>query len=176
MPSPARSPRKQICTRQNASKLKEEKAEKHRKALAEIKNGVQSVRGAAKAHDISEGVLRGQLVGRKFMEDTGKDRTILNEVQEKVLVSYILAQETSNFGLTMAEVRHKANVLLNMHRRPDDSPREVGINWVSRFCKRHDSLQCYWNRGTSFQKAVALTPGVLEAYFANVSVTVPNSR
>ena len=107
--------------------------EKARKALSEIKNEGMSVNGASREFKISAGILRGQLRGRRFMKDTGAIRSKLNPAQEQALIAYIRNQCPDP-----SEIRHKANVLLNMHSSSDDEPQEVGKNWVLRFRKRHN--------------------------------------
>ena len=65
----------------------------------------------------------------------------------------------------MADIVEKATLLASR----SGNAIKVGESWARRFVKRTPGLQAYWEHGTTFQKAVAMSRERLKAYFANVS-------
>ena len=97
-------------------------------------------------------------------ESNAKKRK-LGPASERALTDYNVLKEAGHTGLQMADIVEKATMLASR----SGNTIEVGESWARRFVKRAPGLQAYWEHGTTFRKAFAMSPERLQAYFANVS-------
>lgn len=92
----------------------------------------------------------------------------LSHNEEQVLVDFITESADRGCPLTLGNIAVHANAIIK-HRVDSDSEKEkdtVGQNWVSRFLDRYrDELQTHWSRPLDTQRAKALNPESVKAWF-----------
>lgn len=84
--------------------------------------------------------------------------------EERVLVDYIKQSADIGFPLDNHNIEKFANAIIQ--KRDGDGFEPVGKNWVHSFLDRHyDELQTHWSRPLDTQRARALNPAAVAAWF-----------
>jgi hypothetical protein len=91
----------------------------------------------------------------------------LTDLEESVIVQYILELDSKGFPPRLSGVEDMANRILAQR----DAPR-VGVNWASTFVKRHPELTTRFNRKYDYQRAQCEDPEIIRGWFALVRNTV----
>ena len=87
---------------------------------------------------VARSTLTSRIHGRGTLSQRPVTNTKLDIAQEAALCRYIDLLETHNLSLRKELVRGAADLLLRAAAPAEVNPAPtVGINWVSRFCKRH---------------------------------------
>ncbi len=82
-------------------------------AIALYKSGYfTSIRGAADTYDVPESILRTRLKGRPSRQEYWSVNHNLTDIEERVLVNWILSMNERGLPVCTASIRDIANLLL----------------------------------------------------------------
>jgi hypothetical protein len=123
-------------------------------------NQIQSKRRAAATFNVPESTLRDRRAGRPARRDCQPNARKLTQVEEEVIVRYILDLDLRGFAPTYAAVRDMADSLLAAR-----SAGQVGVHWPRNFVKRTDSLTTRFNRAYDRQRALCEDPVLIKSWF-----------
>ena len=101
---------------------------------------IQSNRNAAAVYNVSERTIRRRRAGKPARRDCQPNSKKLTQVEEEVIVQYILDLDQRGFAPTYAAVRDMADKLLAAR-----GAGQVGVHWPRNFVKRTDSLTTRFN-------------------------------
>ncbi|EDN98948.1 hypothetical protein SS1G_13807 [Sclerotinia sclerotiorum 1980 UF-70] len=87
----------------------------------------------------------------------------ITELEEKVLLQYIIDMDDRGFAPKLSGVEDMANYILQSR-----GAKKVGKLWAHRFVKRHTELKMRFNRVYDFQKALCKDPKLIEKWFQMV--------
>ena len=136
-------------------------------AISSIENGqIQSVYRAAAAYEVPETTLRHRRAGMPARRDCQPNLKKLTQLEEEVIVSYILDLDQRGFAPTYAAVRDMADKLLAAR-----GGGQVGVHWPRNFVKRTDSLTTRFNRAYDRQRALCEDPVLIRSWFELVEQT-----
>jgi hypothetical protein len=130
------------------------------------RNQIQSVRAAAHTFAVPRTTLRHRRAGKAARRDCQPNSKKLTQLEEEVIVSYILDLDQRGFAPTYAAVRDMADKLLAAR---GGSP--VGRDWPRNFVKRTDSLTTRFNRAYDRQRALCEDPVLIRSWFELVEQT-----
>ena len=98
-------------------------------------------RAAARTYNVSETSLRRRMNGTRARQDTRPNSTRLTELEENVIVTYIMDLDSRGFAPRIPDVEEIANVIL-----AERDASRVGIHWASNFVKRQPQLKTRLSR------------------------------
>jgi hypothetical protein len=130
------------------------------------KHQIKTVRAAARAFDVSRTTLRDRRAGRPARRDCQPNSKKLTQLEEQVIISYILDLDRRGFAPTYAAVRDMADKLLAAR-----GAGQVGVHWPRNFVKRTDSLTTRFNRAYDRQRALCEDPALIRSWFELVEET-----
>ena len=119
-----------------------------------------SRRKAAVIYDVPESTLRDRMGGRPPRSDTRANGLNLTELEEGVIVNYILDRDSRGFPPRQADVEDMANYLRKCRKA-----KPVGKLWAHRFVQRRPELKTRFNRVYDFQRALCEDPELIGAWF-----------
>ena len=119
-----------------------------------------SRRAAAKLYNIPESTLRTRMNGTATLADRRPSNQLLTEIEEEVIVRYILDLDKRGFPPRLEDVEDMGNHILKTRRK-----RRVGKRWVYRFVSRRQELKTRYSRAYDFQRALCEDPNVVGAWF-----------
>jgi hypothetical protein len=123
-------------------------------AIKAIKSNANlSQRRAAAVYNVSERTIRRQRAGKLAQRGCQPNSKKLTQVEEEVVVSYILKLDLRGFAPTYAAVCDIANKLLAAR-----SADQVRQKWPANFVKRTDSLTTRFNQSYNRQRALYKNP------------------
>jgi hypothetical protein len=131
------------------------------------KNPDLSIRAAAKIYTVDRSTLAKRLKGITARCDTTPNCRKLTDLEGSVIIQYILDLDSRSFPPRLCGVRDMANRLL----ADRDAPL-VGVNWASRFVKRHKELCTRFTRRYDYQRALCEDPKLIQPWFELVRNTV----
>src|ERR1700722_106466 len=116
-------------------------------AIASYNSGYfTSMRGAADTYKVPESTLRTRLKGRPSRQEYRSVNHNLTDIEERVLVDWILSMDKRGLLVHTASIRDMANLLLQKRTSTDASlTRIVGVQWLYNFVQRYDSLRTRYN-------------------------------
>ena len=117
-------------------------------------------RSAAKIYKVLELTLRDRMAGRTPRAEGRSNCHKLNDIEEDIIVRYILGLDSRGFAPRIAGVEDMANYLLETRRG-----KRVGKLWAYRFVRRRLELKTRFNRVYDFQRALCEDPELLSAWF-----------
>ena len=94
----------------------------------------------AREFDVPYQRLRARLAGRGLRDNCGGGGKLLDEVQEKVLISYLQKMKDTGIYAKQYMLDGIANWLLAEEHKaadPTTPPPTIGVNWSTRWLKRH---------------------------------------
>jgi hypothetical protein len=139
----------------DAYHCEQEKDEKDRK-------GLRVIAAKYKVHYSTLGRLAKD--GKRNMSAFNASKQKLSAAEERVLVDFIKESADRGFPMTHSTINTYANAVLQTRVGPDFEP--VGPNWIFRFLDRHrDELQTHWSKPLDTQRARALNPEAVKAWF-----------
>ena len=100
-----------------------------------------SLRRAAEIYDIPKSTIADRIKGYTAKADCRNAYLNLTEIEEEVIVQYVLDRDSRGFSPRIADVGDMADLLL---RKRDAKP--VGKNWLARFVVRRPELKTRFNR------------------------------
>jgi hypothetical protein len=127
---------------------------------------IQSNRGAAAIYSVSERTIRRRRAGVPARRDCQPNSKKLTQLEEEVIVSYILDLDQRGFAPTYAAVRDIADKLLAAR-----SAGQVGQKWPANFVRRTDSLTTRFNQAYDRQRALCEDPVLISSWFKLVEET-----
>jgi hypothetical protein len=127
---------------------------------------ISSVRAAAQTYNAPRTTLRRRRAGKPARRDCQPNSKKLTQVEEEVIVSYILDLDSRGFAPTYAAVRDMADRLLAAR-----GASQVGQKWPANFVKRTDSLKTRFNRAYDRQRALCEDPALIKSWFELVEQT-----
>jgi hypothetical protein len=101
---------------------------------------IQSNCSAAAIYSVSERTIRRRRAGISARRDCQPNSKKLTQLEEEVIISYILDLDQRGFAPTYAAIRSMADKLLAVR-----SAGQVGQKWPANFVKRTDSLKTSFN-------------------------------
>jgi hypothetical protein len=125
------------------------------------------IRPAARIYNVRYTTLHGRLNGIPARCDIIPNSRKLSDLEEQIIVQYILDLDSRGFPPRLRGVEEMANRLLADR---DASP--VGKNWASNFVKRHQELKTRFNRKYDYQRAKCEDPTLIREWFALVKNTI----
>jgi hypothetical protein len=121
------------------------------------KNEICSIKAAAQTFNAPRTTLRDRRAGRPARRDCQPNLKKLSQLEEEVIVSYILNLSLRRFAPTYAAIRDTANKLLAAR-----GAGQVGQKWPANFVKRTDSLRIRFNRTCDRQRALCEDPVLIQ--------------
>ncbi|KFY20759.1 hypothetical protein V493_07625, partial [Pseudogymnoascus sp. VKM F-4281 (FW-2241)] len=134
-------------------------------AILAIKNNPKlSVRGVATMYNVPKSTILGRMKGRRARQEVRAKNSNLTELEEEVIVKYILDLDSRGFSPRLVDVEDMANLL----RKERDASR-VGTNWAATFVKRRLDLKTHINRPYDYQRALCEDPVAIQEWFQLVA-------
>jgi hypothetical protein len=126
-----------------------------------------SLRRAAKIYKVSLTTLWRRQQGILSLRDTIPKSRKLSDLEEQIIVQFILDLDSRGFPPRLRGVEEIANRLLADR---DASP--VGKRWASNFVKRHKELKTRFFRKYDYQRAKCEDPTIIRNWFRLVENTI----
>ena len=132
---------------------------------------ISSIRTAVKLYDVPRTTLRRRLNGIQQRSISSRTKHKLTETEEYTLLQWILTMDKHGAPLRPSSVQDMANLLLA--KRDASKPSStVGINWVNKFVRRHDTLKTRFSRKYDYQRALCEDPRKIQEWFKLVRETI----
>lgn len=126
-----------------------------------------SNREAARIYSVCHTTLMRRSNGQSARGDKIANSRKLTNLEESTIVQYILDLDARSFPPRLCGVQDMANRLLADRDAPP-----VGVNWASKFVKRHEELKTRFTRRYDYQRALCEDPNVIREWFQLVQNTV----
>jgi hypothetical protein len=133
-------------------------ADTHLAISALQQNQIQAEAVAAQTFDVPRTTLHRRRAGKPARRDCQPNSKKLTEVEEEVIIRYILDLDQRGFSPTYAAVRDMADKLLAAR-----GAGQVGVHWPRNFVKRTDSLTTRFNRAYDRQRALCEDPVLIRS-------------
>jgi hypothetical protein len=130
------------------------------------KKQFESTSRAASIYNVPRSTLRDRRAGKPQQRDCPPNSKKLTELEEEVIIRYILDLDLRGFSPTYAAVRDMADKLLAAR-----GGGQVGVHWPRNFVKRTDSLKTRFNRAYDRQRALCEDPILIRSWFELVEQT-----
>jgi hypothetical protein len=127
---------------------------------------IQSEKRAASIYNIPRMTMRDRRAGKPARRDCQPNSKKLTQLEEEVIVSYILDLDRRGFAPTYEAVRDIADKLLAAR-----GAGQVGVHWPRNLVKRTDSLTTCFNRAYDRQRALCEDPALIRSWFELVEET-----
>ncbi len=136
-------------------------------AIQAMDNGtIKHLKAAARLYDVSRDTLRRRRAGTIARHEMSAPTRKLTDSEEEVLVNWILDMDSRGYSPRVAEVRRKANILLEERTQSTDiDPPTVGHNWATNFTKRRPELCSKYQRKKDHQRAKCEDPKIIGDWF-----------
>ncbi|KAJ3469895.1 hypothetical protein MRS44_003960 [Fusarium solani] len=137
-------------------------------ALQALQNNPKlSIRRAASTYTVDERRLRRRQQGIQSRRDTIQKSRKLSDLEEEILIHFILDLDSRGFPPRLRGVKEMADQLLADR---DASP--VGTRWAHNFVKRHPDLKTRFFRKYDYQRAKCEDPIIIRNWFRLVGNTI----
>jgi hypothetical protein len=123
-------------------------------------------RSAAQTYEVSRTTLQRRRTGTRARRDCQPNTKKLTQLEEEVIISYILDLDQRGFSPTYTAVRDMADRLLAAR-----GAGQVGVHWPRNFVKRTDSLTTRFNRAYDRQRALCEDPVLIRSWFELIEQT-----
>jgi len=117
---------------------------------------ILSIRRAASIFNVPRSTLTDRMSGKRAVQDIRSAKHRLTELEESVIVTYIIDLDSRGFAPRMLDVEDMANVILATR-----DARRVGTRWTSNFVKRQPQLKTRLSRAYDYQRALCEDPEVI---------------
>ncbi|KAK7592451.1 hypothetical protein V3481_007069 [Fusarium oxysporum f. sp. vasinfectum] len=125
------------------------------------------IRRAASIYQVCHKKLSRRQRGIQSQRDTTPKSRKLSDLEEQIIIQFILDLGSRGFPPRLRGVEEMANRLL-----ADRNALPVGKNWASNFVKRHTELKIRFFRKYNYQRAKCEDPTVIRDWFALVANTI----
>jgi hypothetical protein len=105
--------------------------------------------------------------GQQSRRDIPANSRKLTDLEESVIIQYILDLDAKGFPPRLSGVEDMANRLL-----AERDAERVGTRWASTFIKRHLEVNTRFNRKYDYQRAQCKDPEIIRGWFALVQNTI----
>jgi hypothetical protein len=105
--------------------------------------------------------------GQQSRYDIPANSRKLTDLEEAVIVQYILDLDSKGFSPRLSSVEDMADRLL-----AERDTGRVGTHWASTFVKRHLELTIRFNRKYNYQRAQYEDPEIIRGWFALIRNTI----
>jgi len=137
-------------------------------ALQALKNDPSlTIRRACKIYGVPYTTLFDRRSGRKSRRDIQPKSRKLTDLEESVIVQYILDLDSKGFPPRLCGVEDMANRLLT-----ERNAGRVGTRWASNFIKRQPQLTTRFNRKYDYQRAKCEDPTIISGWFSLLQKTI----
>ena len=137
-------------------------------ALQALENDPKlSLRAAARIFSVDPMKLSRRRRGKESRRDIPANLRKLTDLEESVIVQYILDLDSQGFPPRLSGVEDMANRLL-----AERDAGRVGALWAHRFVKRQPRLTTRFNRKYDYQRAKCEDPEIIRGWFALVRTTI----
>jgi hypothetical protein len=137
-------------------------------ALQALQNNPRrKLRPTAKAYQVSYSTLRDRKNGIQSQHDIIPKSRKLSDLEEQIIVQFILDLGSRGFPPRLRFVEEMANHLL-----ADRDRSSVGKRWAHNFVKRQPELKTHFSRKYDYQRAKCEDPTVIRKWFTLVSSTI----
>ncbi|KAJ0125886.1 Cytochrome P450 monooxygenase yanC [Fusarium oxysporum f. sp. albedinis] len=126
-----------------------------------------SLRRAAKIYDVPFRTLHYRSQGRQARNDCIPNSRKLSDLEEQVIVQYILDLDSRGFPPRHHDVEQMANRLL-----ADRNTSPVGKRWAINFVKRQPELKTRFQRKYDYRRAKCEDPTVIRNWFRLIENTI----
>ncbi|KAG6996132.1 hypothetical protein FocnCong_v016336 [Fusarium oxysporum f. sp. conglutinans] len=134
-------------------------------ALRALQNDPKlSVRRAADIYQVRYWTLHRRQKGILSTRDSIPKSRKLSDLEEQIIVQFILDLDSRGFPPRLRCVEEMANRLLADREMPP-----VGKRWASNFVKRHKDLKTYFFRKYDYQRAKCEDPTIIRNWFRLVA-------
>jgi hypothetical protein len=127
---------------------------------------LSSSRRAATVYNVLKSTLNDRRAGKLARHNCQPNSKKPTQLEEEVIVSYILDLDLRGFAPMYAAVRNIADKLLAAR-----GAGQVGQKWLANFVKRTDSLKMRFNRAYDRQRALCKDPVLIKSWFELVEQT-----
>jgi hypothetical protein len=117
---------------------------------------LQSNRAASAVYNVPEKTICRRRAGISSRRNCQPNSRKLTQLEEEVIVKYILDLDQRGFAPTYSAVRDMADKLL-----AERGGGQVGQKWPANFVKRTDSLKTHFNRAYNRQRALCEDRGLI---------------
>ncbi|TQW01859.1 helix-turn-helix, psq domain-containing protein [Cordyceps javanica] len=122
------------------------------------RNPALSIRAAAKIYNVPKTTILRRRKHQLARHDTVPNSRKLTNLEESIIVEYILDLDSRSFPPRLSGVQDMANRLL----ADRDAPL-VGVNWASRFVKRQTELTTRFTRRYDYKRALCKDPKLIRS-------------
>ncbi|KAJ3453284.1 hypothetical protein MRS44_017531 [Fusarium solani] len=130
-------------------------------ALQALQNDPKlSIRRAASIYEVNEHRLRRRQNGIQSRRDYITPSRRLSDLEEQIIVQFILDLDSRGFPPRLRGVEEMANRLL-----ADRGASPVGKRWASNFVRRHPKLKTRFLRKYDYQRAKCEDPTIIRDWF-----------
>ena len=126
-----------------------------------------SLKRAAQIYTVPRTTLRNRQRGLPPRHDTRPPCQKLTELEESVIIQYVLDLDSRSFPPRLSGVEDMANRLLR-----DRDALRVGVNWASNFVRRQPALRTRFNRRIDYQRVQCEDPDAYRKWFYLVRNTI----
>lgn len=124
-----------------------------------------SLKAACTSYDVPYSTVRDRVNGRVSRRDSRPSNMKLTQLEESMLIEWILSMENRGLPVRLDSIRQMANLLLQKRSKIGPHIPPVGKCWASNFVQRHDCLQTKYTRKYDYQRAKCEDPIILRAWF-----------
>jgi hypothetical protein len=154
---------KRLRARKKHDAIMQKAIDAYRKGKQEARTRT-GLRAIAAEHGVSYVTLSRQVKGGRSISEFNASKQKISKVEENVLVQFIKESADRGFPMSHKTIAFHANAILQSHLGDGYEP--VGESWIFRFLDRHeDELQTHWSKPLDMQRARALNPEVVDAWF-----------
>jgi hypothetical protein len=137
-------------------------------ALQAMQNDTKlSARAASKIYDVDHEKLSRRRRGIQARRDIPANFRKLTDLEESIVVQYILDLDSKEFPPRLCGVEDMANRLL-----AERDAGRVGTRWAHNFVKRQPDLTTRFNRKYDYQRALCEDPDLIRGWFTLVQNTI----
>ncbi|KAJ0133796.1 hypothetical protein HZ326_23144 [Fusarium oxysporum f. sp. albedinis] len=126
-----------------------------------------SLRRAAKVYEVNYNTLHARHNGIQSQADTIPNSRKLSNLEEQIMVQYILDLDSRKFPPRLRFVEEMANSLL-----ADRNASPVGKGWAMNFVKRQPDLTTRFQQRYDYQRAKCEDPTIIRGWFRLVENTI----
>uniref|UniRef100_A0A1B0CYG9 Uncharacterized protein n=1 Tax=Phlebotomus papatasi TaxID=29031 RepID=A0A1B0CYG9_PHLPP len=138
------------------------------KALAAVRNGTHSIRGASKAFHVPKTTLIDKLSGKSPEKRWNGGHTLLAQDEEEVIVKWIIESANNGQPVTKDHLLESVEMLCRATNKPTghDSYRP-GRKWYRSFLRRHPRISVRISQNLSHTRATVTKEDIMQWYTKN---------
>ena len=125
-----------------------------------------NIEQAIRAYNLPPQTLHDQLKGRPSQAELCNHNHRLSELQEEVLIAWIVSLDIRGAPPRHFQVREMAQIILDAGSSTPSCP--IGKNWVTEFTKRRPEVKARFARRINHQRVLCEDPKVIGQWFNKV--------